>query len=412
MHAALAVTGATSLESVAGDPDADPLDVVIADGRITGIGRAGTVPLPPGIPRLDARGFLVTPGLVDLQVNGGHGIDLTDEPERLWELAALLPRYGVTAFLPTMVSTRPERYARAQAAWRGGPPDGWRGAQPIGWHFEGPMLNPVRAGAHDRRWLCEPSAELVDRWGAAEGVALVTLAPELAGATAVVAQLRSAGVVVSAGHTDATAEQLTTAADDGIACVTHLFNAMSPFAHRAPGVPGAALAHRTLVCGLIADGLHVHPTAVALALRTLGPDRLALVTDAVSALGLEYGRVPLGSGWVSHGPDGVRLPNGTLAGSSLSLDQAVRNLIRFTGARPLAAITTVTRTPARLLRNTERGELSVGSIGDLVLFDPDLAVGTTVIGGEVVWRAADFDARANEMPLAQTESPCQTAELI
>ena len=216
---------------------------------------------------------------------------------------------------------------------------------------------------------------MIAGWSPDAGVAVVTLAPELPGGLEVVAALVERGVVVAAGHTDATSGELEAAVAAGVSMVTHLYNAMRPFNHRDPGPVGATLAGAVPVAGLIADGVHVDPVAVAAAWRALGPGRLALVTDAVSALAL----VP--------SDEGVRRPDGTLAGSTLGMDAAVRNLRAFTGCSLADAVTAATATPAAVLRDDSRGELVVGRRGDLVVLTPAGEVVATVIGGEVAWRA-------------------------
>jgi N-acetylglucosamine-6-phosphate deacetylase len=229
-----------------------------------------------------------------------------------------------------------------------------------------------------------PDVELVGRWTRPNGVALVTLAPELPGALGVIRRLVAAGVVVAAGHSEATVDELRAGVDAGITYVTHLFNAMSPLGHRAPGVVGGALADERLVVGLIADGIHVHPTAVSVAWRALGPDRLNLVTDAVAALGLGHGPTRLGTLDVTVGPDGVRAADGTLAGAAIGLDAAVRHLVAFAGCAPAQAVATVTSTPARLLGLADRGAIVDGARADLTLLDQDLRVVATIVDGRVV----------------------------
>jgi N-acetylglucosamine-6-phosphate deacetylase len=358
-------------------------DVVVAGERI--LADPAEPVVAAGAERvLDASGLLVAPGLIDVQCNGAHGIDVATEPERIWELAASLPRYGVTAFLPTVITSPPDVVERALATWRAGPPPGWLGSVPLGLHIEGPMLNPVRRGAHAAALLRAPDPSLVESWARDAGVRLVTLAPELPGALDVVRRLTDTGVVVSAGHTDATAAELTAGIDAGITYVTHLFNAMSPLGHRAPGAVGAALADERVVVGLIADGIHVHPTAVTVAWRALGSPRLNLVTDAVAALGLGPGPARLGMLDVTVGPDGVRAADGTLAGAVISLDRAARNLVAFTGCTAAEAVTTVTSTPARLLGLSDRGAIVAGARADLTLVAPDLTVVATIIGGDIV----------------------------
>ncbi|MFP3902509.1 MAG: N-acetylglucosamine-6-phosphate deacetylase, partial [Acidimicrobiia bacterium] len=250
----------------------------------------GGAPTERGGPadRLDVTGLVVAPGFVDLQCNGAAGVDLVAEPEGLWTLATALPRWGVTAWLPTVISAPAEVRARAREALRGGPPATVRGpfARPLGLHLEGPFLAPERAGAHPTGQLRPPDPALVaaEGWSAAEGVAMVTLAPELPRALDVVRGLVERGVVVAAGHSSASAEQASDAVDAGVRVVTHLFNAMAPLHHRDPGLAGVALADERVRSGVIADGVHLHPTTVALAARALG-DRLCLVTDAVATLG-------------------------------------------------------------------------------------------------------------------------------
>ena len=345
--------------------------------------------------RLDAAGLLVVPGFVDLQCNGAVGVDITTEPEDLWAVAAALPRWGVTAWLPTVVTAPAAIRARALAALRSGPPRGPAGerpvAAPLGLHLEGPFLALERRGAHPAEHLQLPDRALVagEGWSRRDGVALVTLAPELPRALDVVGDLVGAGVVVSAGHSSASAEQATAAIDAGVTAVTHLFNAMGPLHHRDPGLAGVALTDERVRVGAIADGVHLHPAAVALAARALG-ERLCLVTDAMAALGMPAGRVPLGVLEAFATDNGVRLADGTLAGSDLSLDRAVRNLMAFAGVSLSAAVSAVTASPAALLGLDDRGVIAPGAVGDLALLDPAGEVVATVIGGRVA-----FDRRAS-----------------
>jgi N-acetylglucosamine-6-phosphate deacetylase len=352
----------------------DGVAVAIRDGTVVDAGVASH----DAAASLDAAGGVVVPGFVDLQCNGAVGIDLTTEPERMWEVAAALPRFGVTAWLPTIVTSPPDRAERALAALADRPAGMPPLAEPLGLHLEGPFLNPARRGAHDPSLLADPAAE-ADRaatWSRARGVAVVTLAPELPGALDLARALRAAGVVVAAGHTDATYEQLEEAADAGVSMVTHLFNGMSPLHHRRPGVPGAALTDGRLRVGVIADGVHVHPAAVALAWRLLG-ERFVLVTDAVAALGTD-----------AAGGQGVRLPDGTLAGADLGMDAAVANLAGFAGTSLADAAAAASAAPAAALGDATRGHLRTGARGDLVVLGPDGRARTTVVGGRVAHTTA------------------------
>jgi N-acetylglucosamine-6-phosphate deacetylase len=346
------------------------------------------------IRELDATGLRVVPGFIDLQCNGGYGIDLTAEPERLWELAAALPRTGVTAWLPTIVSSPADWRRRALAALRSPPaPDGGVVATPLGVHFEGPFLAPQRRAAHPETALRRPDgpdAAEAHGWSRAAGVALVTLAPELPGSVDLIRRLVDQGVVVAAGHSAATAALATAAVDAGVRWVTHLFNAMAPLHHREPGLVGVALTDERVCVGLIADGIHLHPTTVKLAARALG-DRLTLVTDAVAALGRPHGPTQLGLHDAVAGDDGVRMADGRLAGSTLSLDQAVRNLVAWADVDLAAAVAAATSVPAAVLGLDDRGVIAPGTVGDLVLLDGDGRVVATVIGGRVAYdrRRAD-----------------------
>ncbi len=332
---------------------------------------------------VDGTGLRATPGFVDLQCNGALGIDLASEPERLWEIGAALPRWGVTAWLPTIVTTPPGIVDRALAALAEGPPPAWAGAWPLGLHLEGPFLAPRARGAHPEGLLREPTLAAIDGWSRARGIAVVTIAPELDGALEVIRALVAAGVVVSLGHSSATATQASAALDEGATGVTHLFNAMAPLHHREPGLAGVALTDARVHVGLIVDGVHVHPQVVALAQRALGP-RLTLVTDAVAALGMAPGVHALGRTTVTAGDDGVRLPDGTLAGSNLAMDRAVRNLVELTGCGVPTALDAASAAPARLVRDASRGSLRVGARADVVLLDANLEVAMTIVGGEVV----------------------------
>jgi N-acetylglucosamine-6-phosphate deacetylase len=288
-------------------------------------------------------------GLVDLQVNGAAGHDLTSAPVRLWDVAAALPAFGVTAFLPTVVTSDPRVPARALEVLAGGPPPGWSGAGPLGLHLEGPMLAPARKGAHPEEWLRLPSLELVEGWSREVGVAMVTIAPELPHALEVIEALVDRGVVVSVGHTSATAAEVAAAVEAGVTCVTHLGNAMPPMSAREPGPVGVALGSDDLVAGLVVDGHHLDAAFVRAAWRALGPDRFLTVSDTTAALGMPDGPARLGHRDVTVSDGAVRLPDGTLAGSAASLRDCVLLLVEQTGCSVDAAVATATTTPLRLL---------------------------------------------------------------
>jgi N-acetylglucosamine-6-phosphate deacetylase len=255
----------------------------------------------------------------------------------------------------------------------------------LGLHVEGPFLNPLKKGAHNPKYLLPPDLSLIRDWSPARCVRLVTLAPELPGALELVRELVSRGVVVSVGHTMAQSDDAHAAFASGARYATHLFNAMRPLHHQDPGVVGAVLANPMWMAGIIPDGVHVHPEVVR-AVWLAKRHQLNLVSDAMGALGMPAGSYVLNDFDVLVGDRDARLEDGTLAGSVLSLDQGVRNLIAYTGCPLQEALQTVTTAPARLLGiERERGALIPGLAGDLVLLDAQLMVKTTIAGGEIVF---------------------------
>ncbi len=336
----------------------------------------------------------MSPGFIDLQINGGHGIDLCEHPELIWQLGAELPRHGVTAFLPTIVSS-PASTTNAAIETLHQRPDGYVGAEPLGLHLEGPMLTPEKRGAHNLDYLVPPDLSVIDGWSKSAGVTLVTLAPELPGALSVIAELVERGVVVAAGHTNATSAQSAAAMAIGLSAVTHLFNAMAPFDHRNPTLVNVALFAPDLPVGLIADGIHVHPEVVAATWGAKGPSGVALVTDAVAAMGQPPGTYPFAGGVITADRTGVRNENGRIAGSNLTMDQAVRNLRAFTGCDPDEALLSATDTPARLIKDTHRGHIRPGATADLVLLSDDLRVEITICAGRIAYIADQARSRVS-----------------
>jgi N-acetylglucosamine-6-phosphate deacetylase len=360
---------------------------LLADGpHIVQVGGAEEVTPPLTAQMIDAAGLLLVPGFIDLQINGAFGHDFTADPTSIWTVAAGLPRYGVTSFLPTIVTSPLETIATAQQVLARGAPGGRNGAVPLGLHVEGPFLNPDKKGAHNPAFLRLPDLKAVADWSPQKGVRLVTLAPELPGALDVIAALADRGVVVSAGHSLASYAQAQAAFEAGITYGTHLFNTMPPLQHREPGLIGALLQETRARVGLIADGIHVHPAVVSLVWKATGPRRLTLVSDAMAAMGMSPGCYQIGNLVVMVDETSSRLVDGTLAGSILTLDAALRNLIAFTGCSLAAALATITATPAALLGlSHRRGHVAPGFAADLVLLTPDLYVVKTIVGGQLVY---------------------------
>jgi N-acetylglucosamine-6-phosphate deacetylase len=329
---------------------------------------------------------VLTSGLVDIQINGAFGVDFAAADEAGWDsIAAKLPSTGVTSFQPTLI-TAPlseliaglDTATEARDRQEDGPY-----ARILGVHLEGPWLSPKKHGVHEARYLAEPTPAAVDTLMSAVGfdiLTLVTLAPELPGALEAIRRLSAAGVTVSIGHTDATAAQVEAAADAGATLVTHIFNAQRGLAHREPGVPGAALSDNRFRVGLIADLHHVAPEICTLIFRA-APGRVVLVTDAIAAAGMPPGSYVLAGIPVELGEDGVpRNADGTIAGSALTLDQAVRNLIGL-GMPVPTVIEAASRVPADALHRPDLGRLAVGARADLVHWTEDFHPARTWVDG-------------------------------
>lgn len=360
--------------------------LLVENGRIAQI---GTITPPKEANIIDAEGNYLAPGFIDLQLNGAFGYDFTTQSEHIWQVATRLPRYGVTSFLPTIVTSPPERIIAAQSVLARGCKPEAVGAKPLGLHIEGPFFNPQKKGAHNPSLLRKPTLEAVVNWTRDQHVRLVTLAPELSNALPVIEQLVAQGVVVSAGHSMATIEEARAGFAAGIQYGTHLFNAMPPLHHRHPGLIGALLDNDHCVLGIIPDAIHVHPSLVKLVWQIKGPRGLNLVTDAAAALGMPPGQFTIGNRKITVTDRDVRLVDGTLAGSVLSLDQAIRNLMHFTEATLQNVLPTVTSTPANLLGiGSEIGRIAPGFLADLVMLDEDYSVLMTIVNGEIVYTSS------------------------
>jgi N-acetylglucosamine-6-phosphate deacetylase len=358
----------------------DGAAVLIRDGRIIGVGTTAEVRpdapqtrLPPGV--------FLAPGFIDLQVNGGGGILLNDQPtaDGMRAVARAHRRYGTTACLPTLITDTSEKMRTAIAAARSiAGEDGV-----LGLHLEGPFISPRRPGVHRSDRIATPRAgdleELCDLAGA--GSSLVTLAPECAPA-GFVRTLASSGVRVSIGHSEATAMVVMQATEDGATGVTHLFNAMPPMSAREPGIIGAALAERRLTAGLIVDGIHVDPVSVRAAFAAKGSERIALVTDAMPTVGASLDRFELVGRNIRLIDGRLTTEEGTLAGAHLDMASAVRNAVRLAKVPLEDALRAASLTPARFLGlDNERGTLVPNAHADLVALSEELQVVATWVGG-------------------------------
>jgi N-acetylglucosamine-6-phosphate deacetylase len=342
-----------------------PGDLEVRDGRVTAYG-LGTA---------SGRGIAV-PGFVDLQVNGFAGVDFlgTDASGYRHAGEALLET-GVTSYLPTFVTAPQEELIAALHEV----PAAADAPRILGVHLEGPFLSPARLGIHPETERRDPDVTTLEQLLSAGPVRLVTLAPELPGANELIDVLLRHEVAVSCGHSDATAEEATAAFDAGVRTVTHLFNAMRPFRHRDPGIAGAALARDDVVVQVILDGVHLANETARVVWRAAA-GRVALVTDAVSGAGLTDGTCRL-AGLPIEIRDGVaRGPSGALAGSTLTMIDAVRNLCAV-GATLEEAAAAASEVPARVLRNPAAGRIAVGLPADVVVLSEDLGIERVVVDG-------------------------------
>jgi N-acetylglucosamine-6-phosphate deacetylase len=359
-----------------------PTTVTIEGDRIASIGdgageAAGRI--------VDLDGLWLSPGLVDIQVNGAAGHDTTDDPSSIWAVGEAIAATGVTAFLPTIVTAPEGRIDEAIRIVAASPPPGYRGAAVLGLHLEGPFLSPRRHGAHDPAFLRAPDRDFAAGWSRDTGVAIVTIAPELPGAIDLIRELTARGVVVSIGHSNANLDEARAGIEAGARYATHLFNAMPPLNHRDPGIAAAVLADDRVTVGMIPDTIHVDLTVVDLAYRIAGPERFSIVTDAMGALGMPFGTFQLGGREVTVDETGCRLPDGLLAGSNLRLDVGVQNLAAATGRGVEAAVAAATTVPARLLGLADRGRITPGARADLTIVTPEFGAAGTIVDGRVAW---------------------------
>lgn len=366
--------------SIHGVKDAD---AVLVDGEaIAWVGR-GRPPQSADEEVVAEPGELIAPGFIDLQVNGFAGHDAAAGAASIAAISEALPSTGVTAFLPTLISSPVEAGAAFVAAV--GAAAESRGARVLGAHLEGPFLNPSFPGAHLRGHLTDPTPEKVGVFEAARP-RMVTLAPELRGALAAIERLHRAGIVVSAGHTGADYEQGRKAVDAGVRFATHIYNQMPTVHHRAPGIALALLLDARVTVGLIADGVHVHPAVCEQLLRIKGTSGIALTTDQTSAAGVAVGTYSLSGRSVTSDGNSVRLEDGTLAGSVAGMDDLVRLIAKLPGMTANRAIALAADVPARVLGENRLGRVREGACSDLVVLDSDLRVRLTMVRGVVQFR--------------------------
>lgn len=362
--------------------------VVVEDGHIVVLQSRAATEIPAGR-LLDFPGLILAPGFIDIHIHGGAGRDAMEASESaLAQIELQLVKHGVTAYLPTTVTAPNEKILGALdglgkvIAMANRNPGR---ASPLGIHLEGPFISHEKRGVHPPENLLQPSPQAFDRfWQASAGnIRMMTIAPELPGAVETIRYARKLGVHSSLGHSNATYHEAQSGISAGADHATHTFNAMRPLDHREPGILGAVLENNELTADIIADGVHVHPSVLKLFLSAKGADRAILITDAISATGMPDGVYSLG-GLEVQVSNGRCEYQGKLAGSVLTLDRAIRNVIAFAGYPLQQAVKLATLNPAQRLGITDRrGLLAPGRRADLVVLTPEGQVAHTIIGGEI-----------------------------
>lgn len=372
LHVARALTPSTEI------PDAG---ILIRDDVIEFVGPRSEVTLPSGAGEVKASQHIAVPGFIDVHIHGAGGRDVMEASEEaLNTVAKTISPHGTTSFLATTVTASPDDTCRsvegiANYITHQFEADA-RKAEVLGIHYEGPFINKARRGVHPSEWVQLPSAELLQRFlkAAAGKGRLITIAPELLGAVPFIKASREAGVVVAMGHTDATYEQARAAIAQGVRHAVHVYNAMRPFSHRDSGVIGAVLTSPEVTGELIADGVHVEEAAMRILLQAKGPSGVILISDGLSATGMPDGKYMLGKFEVTVSGGVCRNSEGKLAGSTLTLDRALRNVVAL-GVSLADALCMLTANPAKLLGiEFKKGVLRSGADADIVLLDENLNV--------------------------------------
>ena len=333
---------------------------------------------------IDAKGAYVSAGFIDIHIHGSGGADVMDAtPQALETISQVLLQTGTTAFLATTMTMSQQAIGRALENARTCQ-SALTGAQLLGVHLEGPFINPEKHGAQDARYVQRPHTDWVEQY--LDILKMITLAPEVEGGRAFVQRMRKIApdVVLSIGHSDAEYEEALGAFDAGISHVTHLFNAMPPYHHREPGVVGAVFEREDVTADIIADLVHTHPHHLRLA-HTMKSAQLILITDAMRAGCMKNGNYDLGGRSVTVCEGKALLEDGTLAGSVLKMNEALAHMVAHTSMTLPEAIFSVTEAPAQKLGLT-KGRLEVGYDADLVIFDEDFSIITTIAAGNVVYQ--------------------------
>ena len=364
--------------------------IFIEKGRIIAIENKEGTAVPERAEIIDAQNKFVVPGFIDIHVHGGDGFDIMDgEYEAVKHIAATHFRFGTTAFLPTTMTMSKNKIIRSLKSINEAFIKGTEAAEILGVHLEGPYINPEKKGAQNEKYIKRPSIEEFLEFKKASGnlIRLITIAPEMPGAIDFIRWLHEQRVIVSVGHSNANYDQVIESIKAGVSHVTHTFNAMRGLKHREPGVVGAALSSPELTVEVIADGIHIHPVAMKILTRAKEIEKIVMVTDAIRATSKPEGTYTLGGQEVTVNGREARLKDGTLAGSVLTMDKAVKNMIAMVGVSLTEAIQMATFNPAKCLGvESKKGSLEPGKDADIVILDKNLEVELTMVKGKIVYR--------------------------
>jgi N-acetylglucosamine-6-phosphate deacetylase len=360
--------------------------LIIKDRKIMGI-QSGDFNPSPGDRVVDVRGYWISPGLIDVHVHGAMGFDTMDAtPEALHRMGSFFAEHGVTSYLPTTMTETPEAILKsitnvANCAQSN------ETAQHLGVHVEGPYFNPVHKGAQPEYNLRDANPSEYEDWLDTGVVKLVSIAPERSGSMAFIDRGIAGGVEFSVAHSGASYERVIESADHGLRQATHTFNGMLGLHHRRPGTVGAVLLDDRIYAQVICDGIHVHPAIVDLIVRAKGSHRTILITDAIMATGLADGEYELGGEKIIVKEGISRTEAGNLAGSTLMLDAAIRNMIAYTPLSFEEALPMATSVPAKAMNwYGNKGVIRPGADADIIIFDHELNVRLTMVAGRIVFQ--------------------------
>ncbi len=369
--------------------------IIIEKGKIIAItDKKEDLALLKNVEIIEAQNKFIVPGYIDIHVHGGGGSDVMDgEYEAIKQVATTHSRFGTTAFLPTTMTMTKDKIIKSLKSIHEARLKGTGTAEILGIHLEGPYINPEKKGAQKEEDIKKVSVEEFLEFNQASGnlIRLVTIAPEMPGAIDFIRWLHQQGIIVSVGHSNATYKQVQEGIQAGLSHVTHIFNAMRGLHHREPGVVGAALSSPKLIVEMIADGIHLHPMVLKMLTQIKESEKLVLITDAMRATGFKEGTYDLGGQEVIVTQGQAKLKNGTLAGSVLTMDKAVKNLVTKIGISLLNAVQMASYNPAKCLGiDDKKGSLELYKDADIVILNKNLETELTMVAGKVVYRRKEI----------------------